>query len=367
METELKLLALFILVCTLVLSVAQVESGNQQSKMINKLFLVQVDATAAASTTRWRPKYEHESLPTFTNFLDDLDDHLFEMGLVNIDQENERRISVEAYDPIKSIFIAVTSDHELHDYLTSNRQAIQILVKNVHGRGSLPAEVPLIRGRAFDTSQGLSISSTMRTSEATRLDQMKGDKTLFITEPGEAHLGTGLNTWDGSIVLAKYLELHQNHLVHGKDVLEVGAGTGIAGMATAWLGARYTVLTDLPYVLDNLQSNIVRNFHSDGHAVRIEAKSLDWMDTSTYPIYNEEKWDVIIGADVVWIESLIPSLVQALTSCANENTTVLISHQVSVRKLSNICCSFLTQTRSKHSDELLYKFLGQHFDYAIVS
>ena len=61
-------------------------------------------------------------------------------------------------------------------------------------------------------------------------------------EKEEAELGTGLITWDGAIVLAKYLEIHPD-AVRNKNVLELGAGTGVAGMAAALLGAKNVLLT----------------------------------------------------------------------------------------------------------------------------
>lgn len=43
-------------------------------------------------------------------------------------------------------------------------------------------------------------------------------------------------------MLAKYLEIHPE-TVRNKSVLEVGAGTGVAGTAAALLGAREILLT----------------------------------------------------------------------------------------------------------------------------
>jgi Lysine methyltransferase len=43
-------------------------------------------------------------------------------------------------------------------------------------------------------------------------------------------------------VLAKYIEIHPD-TVRNKSVLEVGAGTGVAGTAAALLGAREILLT----------------------------------------------------------------------------------------------------------------------------
>ena len=49
-------------------------------------------------------------------------------------------------------------------------------------------------------------------------------------------------TWDGAIVLAKYLETFPD-TVRNKNVLELGAGTGVAGMAASLLGAKNVLLT----------------------------------------------------------------------------------------------------------------------------
>lgn len=55
-------------------------------------------------------------------------------------------------------------------------------------------------------------------------------------------MGTGLITWDGAVVLGKYLETVPSFVLN-KNVLELGAGTGLAGMAATLLGAKATLLT----------------------------------------------------------------------------------------------------------------------------
>ena len=94
-----------------------------------------------------------------------------------------------------------------------------------------------IKGRAFDTMNGLpilqrtSIKTLITTAGNVTTDKNIWEETtttklhtIRIQEQEHAELGTGLITWDGAIVLAKYLEVHQETLVRNRNILEVGAG-----------------------------------------------------------------------------------------------------------------------------------------------
>lgn len=63
------------------------------------------------------------------------------------------------------------------------------------------------------------------------------------------------------IVIAKYFEneniFHKGHWM-GKRVLELGSGTGIAGIMLGLLGAKVT-MTDQPDVMGLLRENALRN------------------------------------------------------------------------------------------------------------
>lgn len=56
--------------------------------------------------------------------------------------------------------------------------------------------------------------------------------------------GTGATVWPASVVLLKYLEKHQERFLHGKRVIDLGAGTGVTSIAAALCGARQVVCTD---------------------------------------------------------------------------------------------------------------------------
>lgn len=99
-------------------------------------------------------------------------------------------------------------------------------------------------------------------------------KPIFVRYPsrysGEIHGDTGCVVWDGSVILAKYLEWRSQHgrfacengqtasfpFVHGRRVLELGAGMGFVGLTCAALGARETVITDLPYTHAALKAGV---------------------------------------------------------------------------------------------------------------
>jgi hypothetical protein len=89
-------------------------------------------------------------------------------------------------------------------------------------------------------------------------------------------LGSGLTLWDGAPALAKALELAAPDLSRA-TVLEVGAGTGLVGIAAAALGARRVVLTDLPYALNNTREVVALNV---GGAIpagtEVTVAELDW-------------------------------------------------------------------------------------------
>ncbi|RHY30257.1 hypothetical protein DYB32_004455 [Aphanomyces invadans] len=56
-------------------------------------------------------------------------------------------------------------------------------------------------------------------------------------------LGIGWYVWPSAIKLATFIH-HNQHLVAGKRVLELGAGTALPGLLAAKLGAAHVMLTD---------------------------------------------------------------------------------------------------------------------------
>lgn len=230
-------------------------------------------------------------------------------------QEGERIVKLEVYNKKLGTFLAMDRDVPFAEFLSVCNGPTQLAVylhddKNDEKLFERSKSCLMLKGRMLNIAEsGLPIANTI----------------LRISSPGEADRGTGLTIWDGSIVLAKYFESNP-HLVIGCNILEVGSGTGIVGIVAGLLGAKKVILTDLPYALDNLNVNIHNNRPENVDSFEVYAKKLDWFDPHSYPA--DEQWDIIVGADVVWVEDLIIPLVNTLTTLAHAHSSVLIAHQV---------------------------------------
>lgn len=107
---------------------------------------------------------------------------------------------------------------------------------------------------------------------------------IVIHEPALTEDNLGLKTWAASYLLAKRLTLLRATLSHhiGVDqILELGSGTGLVGMAAAAIFSTHVVLTDLPEIVENLELNLRANETSiaDGGG-SAETAVLDWCHPS---------------------------------------------------------------------------------------
>eukprot|EP00697_Spironema_sp_BW2_P001773 gnl/Spiro4/12396_TR6547_c0_g1_i1.p1 gnl/Spiro4/12396_TR6547_c0_g1~~gnl/Spiro4/12396_TR6547_c0_g1_i1.p1 ORF type:complete len:194 (+),score=18.45 gnl/Spiro4/12396_TR6547_c0_g1_i1:59-640(+) len=95
------------------------------------------------------------------------------------------------------------------------------------------------------------------------------------------HGDVAYTVWDGAVVLSQYFnneKIFPSGFFHGKRVLELGAGTGLCGIALARLGADVTV-TDLAHTMAFLDQNVQLN-HPYQPPGRISAHPLPWSSGS---------------------------------------------------------------------------------------
>jgi predicted nicotinamide N-methyase len=117
---------------------------------------------------------------------------------------------------------------------------------------------------------------------------------------------TGFRTWEAALHLGTFLSsVEGRSLVHGKNVVELGAGTGFISMYCAkYLDANSVVATDRePALMAHIQESMAKN---DLRSDRIDACVWEWgtpLDLPSKPHPPGEKrpssFDVALGADLV--------------------------------------------------------------------
>ena len=123
----------------------------------------------------------------------------------------------------------------------------------------------------------------------------EADETHYLGEQ-QGLIPYGVMLWPSSIALAHELVARADSLA-GLRILELGAGTGLPGIVAATLGAHVVQTDRLDKALDLCRDNCARNH------VAIEHRIADWTDW-----HVDERYDLILGADVLYAERLHPFL-----------------------------------------------------------
>ncbi|XP_040123373.1 protein-lysine methyltransferase METTL21E isoform X4 [Oryx dammah] len=133
----------------------------------------------------------------------------------------------------------------------------------------------------------------------------------------------GAVVWPSALVLCYFLETNvkQYNLVD-KNVIEIGAGTGLVSIVASLLGAHVTA-TDLPELLGNLQYNISRN-------TKMKAKHLPQVKELSWGVALDENFprastnfDYILAADVVYAHPFLEELLITFDHLCKETTVIL--------------------------------------------
>lgn len=135
---------------------------------------------------------------------------------------------------------------------------------------------------------------------------------IILREPSLTGDNLGHKTWAASYMLAKRLSFVRECLPTFSDhdrregisvrVLELGAGTGLVGIAAAAAFGAHVDLTDLPEICENLAYNCQKNerlIHECGGSTT--AFPLDWSDLPPKENLSiDDKYSVILAADPLY-------------------------------------------------------------------
>lgn len=135
-----------------------------------------------------------------------------------------------------------------------------------------------------------------------------------VTEHGDAPVW--MITWPAALALAEHLV--ETGAAAGKRVLELGCGTAAPGVAAERSGARRVLSTDY----DPLALRLAAYNAGVNACALLETRRLDW-----YHPDLEERFEVVVGSEVVYFERSFGPLLSVLVRATAPGGRVLLSDQ----------------------------------------
>jgi hypothetical protein len=176
--------------------------------------------------------------------------------------------------------------------------------------------------------------------------------TIIIHQEGGQGRGTAWAVWDGAVAAAKHLEALTAArpgwaaALPAPSLLELGSGTGLAGLAAVAALRLPITLTDLPEALPALQANVDAN---PALAALTTVAPCDWLSPNLAVIQNH---GLIIAADCAWVEDLVPPLVATLEAATEPKSEGAPPPLI----------LFTYQSRSARIDDLVFGLIDKMFE-----
>lgn len=204
---------------------------------------------------------------------------------------------------------------------------------------------------------------------------------IFLKEDWNSGIGGGL--WSTGLALAKYFETPhaQNQLQSTgiRTVLELGSGNGFLAVcllaAAAPSSIERMVVTDTREHLALIQSTIDINKASvESAGANVQVMEYLWgsgpiqVDSEDQQKTSQSKFDLIIGSDLAYRDSLHDPLIDTFLEASHSKTTILLG--VTMNDTKPIFFSKLT-ARGLHYEKLADhcvdpSFRGVHFGIFII-
>ncbi|CBY24339.1 unnamed protein product [Oikopleura dioica] len=162
-------------------------------------------------------------------------------------------------------------------------------------------------------------------------------KTLKISQQYVGDVGGVV--WDSALVLNGFLE-NISGKIKGKNILELGAGTGVTGLIAAYFGARVSI-TDTAEFLPLIEKNIEQNKEliklSPVYPFCLDWRYFDENEKLETPEHVTKKlelpFDIIILSDCIYYEPAVNWLFLTLKSLAKENCEIYMSMEYRPEKV----------------------------------
>lgn len=119
--------------------------------------------------------------------------------------------------------------------------------------------------------------------------------------------------WPSAVGLARYIWHNEN--LSSRRVLELGAGTGLSGIAAALKGGQVLQTDFAPQALKLASQNAQLN-----GLTNLSQQIADWRDFAL-----EERFDLIIGSDILYEPTLHPYIIKILQQNLLDRGTVLLA------------------------------------------
>lgn len=148
-------------------------------------------------------------------------------------------------------------------------------------------------------------------------------------------VGIGGSIWTSGQILAEHLQSQQKRyraLFQGKNVVELGSGTGYVGlMAAVCFEPANVFLTDLASHVACLERNVALNTSVLRPGVNVHVTELAWGSTVHEAALLEKlsrddntHVDIILGTDVAYLRELYDPLLHTLRHIASQPTLILL-------------------------------------------
>ncbi|MEQ2188081.1 hypothetical protein GOODEAATRI_011359, partial [Goodea atripinnis] len=128
----------------------------------------------------------------------------------------------------------------------------------------------------------------------------------------------GAVLWPAALALCSFLDNNRHTVdLQGKEVLELGAGTGLVAIVASLLGT-----------LGNLQANLMRNTRGRcRHTPHVAPLSWSYDLEHTYPssVYT---YDYVLAADVVYLHDFLDELLATMKHFCKPVTTLIWANKV---------------------------------------